>query len=847
VIDVAVVVLTIAGILVPVSFIQPVAERTHLPESVLLALVGIAIGGFSAFLLYTPLTDTFDEVVRPLVNLPFTSETFIIVFLAILLFQAALTIDVREMIEDAAPILMLAVVAVIVAAVGIGFSLSAVAGVPLAVAMLLGSIVATTDPAAVVAIFRELGAPARLVHLVEGESLLNDAAAIVLFTILLEVIVSGHHPDVLAMSTRFSATFFGGVALGAVSARIYAALVTLLDGARTAEVSLTLALPYIVFILGDQVLDVSGVVAVVVAGLSVSVSGRARLSPENWAYLETVWEQIGFLAGSLIFILASILVPKLLGNGVTAEDMLLLGILIVAACGARALVIFAMLPLLSALRLSQRVNNAFKVVITWGGLRGAVTLALALGVTERESLDASTQRFIAVLATGFVLFTLVVNGLTLRPLIRILRLDRLSPLNQALRNRVLAVSLADMRDGVRENAEQYKISRKIERQVEQPYDDRIASITVQTKLEHAITDQDRITVGLAALTNRERQLILEHHGQGTIEPTVIERLLVETGSLLDAAKAGGIEGYTHAAQQTVRYRWLFRVAHFFHRRFGWDHPLRRELSARFETLLMRHLVLEALSQFAQHRLRPLIGDTATARIGGALGVRAESVGQALDALRLQYPDHADALERRFLQQSALLREFSAYRELFDEGLIGRELFDDLRRDLESERRRSRARPPLDLGLNPMQLLRQLDLFKGFTQNELASLARRFRSRLTLPGEVIIRKGERGDSAFYISSGAVEVVLPGRGIRLGCGDVFGEMALLTGNRRLADVVSLGYCKLLVLTKRDFERFLAKHPRARAEIERIAEARRVTNAAQEAQRASETTEAAQDANL
>jgi monovalent cation:H+ antiporter, CPA1 family len=847
VIDVAVVVLTIAAILVPVSFIQPVAERAHLPESVLLALVGTAIGGLSAFLLYTPLTDAFDEVVRPLVNLPFTSETFIIVFLPILLFQTALTIDVREMLDDAAPILMLAVVAVIVAAVGIGFSLSAVAGVPLAVAMLLGSIVATTDPAAVVAIFRELGAPARLVHLVEGESLLNDAAAIVLFTILLEVIAGGQEPGILAMTTRFFVTFFGGVALGAVSARLYAAAVPLLNGARTAEVSLTLALPYTVFILGDQVFDVSGVVAVVVAGLAVSVSGRARLSPENWAYLETVWEQIGFLAGSLIFVFASSLVPKLLSNGVTAQDLLLLGILIGAAFGARALVIFALLPLLSALRLSQRVSNAFKVVITWGGLRGAVTLALALGVTERQSLDAPTQRFIAVLATGFVLFTLVVNGLTLRPLIRLLRLDRLSPLDQALRNRVLAVSLADMRDSVRSMAEQYKISREIQRQVEQPYDDRIASIAIQTKLEEAITDHDRITVGLVALTNRERQLILEHHGQVAIEPAVIERLLVETGNLLDAAKAGGIAGYRHAAQQTVRYRWPFRVAHFLHRHLGWDHPLRRELSARFETLLVRHLVLEALAHFAQDRLRPLIGDSVTTTISGDLATRAESVGQALDALRLQYPDHADALERRFLQQCALLTEFSAYRELFDEGLIGRELFDDLRRGLQSERRRSRARPPLDLGLNTIQLLRQLDLFKGFTPTELTSLARRFRPRLTLPGEIIIRKGERGLSAYYISSGAVEVVLPGQAIRLGCGDVFGEMALLTGNRRLADVVSLGYCQLLVLMKHDFERFLAKHPRARAEIERIAEARRVTNAGAGAPGALEVTEATPDASL
>jgi CPA1 family monovalent cation:H+ antiporter len=259
--------------------------------------------------------------------------------------------------------------------------------------------------------------------------------------------------------------------------------------------------------------------------------------------------------------------------------MVLLGILVVTAFAARAVVIFALLPLLSALRLGQTVSNAFKVVITWGGLRGAVTLALALGVTERQSLDVATQRFVAVLATGFVLFTLVVNGLTLRPLIKILRLDRLSPLNQALRNKVLAVSLADMRDTVRKIAEQYKIDPKVESQVERPYEDRMALIASQSGLEAAITDQDRVTIGLVALTNRERQLILEHHEQSTIEPAVIERILLETDNLLDAAKAGGIVAYWRAAQQTLRYRWLFRVAHFLHRRIGWDQPLRREPQA----------------------------------------------------------------------------------------------------------------------------------------------------------------------------------------------------------------------------------------------------------------------------
>src|SRR5262249_23177997 len=150
-----------------------------------------------------------------------------------------------------------------------------------------------------------------------------------------------------------------------------------------------------------------------------------------------------------------------------------------------------------------------------------------------------------------------------------------------------------------------------------------------------------------------------------------------------------------------------------------------------------------------------------------------------------------------------------------EGLIGRELYDDLRRSLQAERRRSRRQPPLDLGLDTRGLLRRLDLFKGLSDADLKALARLFRPRLALPDELIIRKGERGDSAFFISSGAVEVDLPGHKVRLGRGDIVGEMALLLRQPRQADVVALTYCQLLVLPKADFLRFLRKYPSAREE--------------------------------
>src|SRR5260370_20555643 len=136
-------------------------------------------------------------------------------------------------------------------------------------------------------------------------------------------------------------------------------------------------------------------------------------------------------------------------------------------------------------------------------------------------------------------------------------------------------------------------------------------------------------------------------------------------------------------------------------------------------------------------------------------------------------------------------------------------------------------PPLDLGLRAKELTRHFEMFAGPGARELRRVARLFRTRLLLPDEVVIRKGERGNAMFLISSGAVEVVLPGERVRLGSGDFFGEMALLSGRRRQADVVALGYCRVLVLSAADFRRFLGRYPRAKADVDQIAQTRAHSN--------------------
>jgi CPA1 family monovalent cation:H+ antiporter len=311
-------------------------------------------------------------------------------------------------------------------------------------------------------------------------------------------------------------------------------------------------------------------------------------------------------------------------------------------------------------------------------------------------------------------------------------------------------------------------------------------------------------------------------------------LLRTTNAILDAAKTDGQEGYERAARAILGFPRSFRTANFLHRRLGIQGPLQREISIRFETLLVRRLELASLIRLAGRRLRALLGKATAERLIAIVAARAQATAGALDALRLQYPDHADALERRFLQQSGLRQLISRYNDLYEEGLIGRELFDDLGREHEAGRRLAEANPPLDLGLRTEELLGNFEMFSKLGPAELRDLARRFRPRLLVPDEVVIKTDERGSEMFLISSGAVEVVLPdgGERIRLGSGHFFGEMALLGDRRRQADVIALGYCRVLVLTAAELQRFLRQYPAAKDEIDRVAETRRRENAARAA---------------
>jgi CPA1 family monovalent cation:H+ antiporter len=668
---------------------------------------------------------------------------------------------------------------------------------------------------AVIAIFREVGAPRRLTTLVENESLLNDAAAIVLFSSLLTIAIGQSAPTFSEMAFDIVREFAGGAAFGALAGRLAASVIGRIDRGGPAETTLSVALAYLAYATSDLFLHVSGVVAVVAAGLVFGSISRGRISGRAWGNVTAIWSQLGFWASSLIFVLASTLTPRNLGAA-AAFDLVLLVALLAGAFLARAISLWGIVPLLTR---GRRISNAYKLVILWGGLRGAVTLALVLAVTESETayVPEDIRHLVSVVATGFVLFTLLVQGMTLRPLIHWLRLDQLDPMERRLRDKAMALAEGQILKRLSETAITYGIDVERAEEVQALYQRRLEASSGSDG-EDLLRQQ--LLAALATITQREAQLYVEEQARGMVSRGPATILVRYAGRLLDALKAGGFDGYRIEARAQSRIGRMTRWAALLHRFTGLEQLLASRLAMRAELLLVRQHALQEAIDFTRTRIRALFGDRVAETAENVLQMRANELERSIDALRLQYPDYWEAVSGRYLSRVAVRLELEFYSRMEEERLLPPELIQHMTRELENRLQAFEAIPKLDLRLNVTDLISSVPLFKDLSPGEAEELGKLLVPRLALPGERIVHEGDRGDEMYFIASGAVEVYLPGERVRLGTGDFFGEIALLTRRPRQADVVAIAYTRLLLLRRESFRTFLRTHPNLMHDIRQVA---------------------------
>jgi CPA1 family monovalent cation:H+ antiporter len=501
------------------------ARRISLPYTVALVLVGLSLA------VWFPL------------DIAMTPELILALFVPPLVFEAAFHLDLRLLRDSLVPILMLAVPGVLLTMLCVGGIVALGTELPFSAAAVFGALIAATDPVAVVALFRKLGVPRRLAVAIEGESLFNDGTAIVVFGIAVEAALSGTF-DALGGLANFLQVALGGMAVGLALGWLAAQLMTRLDD-HLISTTLTTLLAYGAYLAAER-LHVSGVLAVVVAGLLAGNEGATGTSPSVKNMIFNLWEFLAFIANSLIFLLIGLEVdlPRLW------ENLWPIAVAVVAVLIGRAAVVYGLSWLASTINRRRPMPLRWQHVLFWGGLRGAISLALALSLPialpQRETLLA--------MAFGVLLFTLMGQGTTIQLLLRRLRLiDRPQPLidREANLGRLLAfqaglrrlehlhregVLLEDMWKALRDDYAQSRS--ELIKQMNQLF------------AEHAELERELLLQARREALQAERGALIDALRRGMISDEVFRELLTDVDQRLEAIELIRLAVRSHPVAQT---------------------------------------------------------------------------------------------------------------------------------------------------------------------------------------------------------------------------------------------------------------------------------------------------------
>ncbi len=513
----------IIELLLIVSIVAIAVRRLRVPYTVALVVVGLLI--------------TFQSPIK----FELTPELILALFVPPLVFEAAFHLNLVELRRNLPSILLLTFPGVILTTFIVGGMLVLGINLTLPIALVFGALIAATDPVSVVALFRTLGVPKRLSVLIEGESLFNDGTAIVLFNLMLAIILTGKFS--LADSVvDFFVVSIGGILVGLVLGWLVAQLISRVDN-YLIETTFTTILAFGSYLVAER-FGFSGVLAVVVAGLVNGNISPQGMSPTSRIVIFNFWEYVAFLANSLVFLLLGLQIN--ISSLLASWQPILWAVLAILV--ARLIMVYGLSWLGN--RFSEPIPFRWQHILNWGGLRGAISLALVLSLPIEIGPERDLLR---VMAYGVVLFTLLVQSTTMAPLIRRLKIITRSEAQveyEIQHARLTALRSADARldrmhnDGLLSSHTWDRLKRSVTGE---------ASILAEKVrgmlLADPVLEAEELETGWREMLRAQRNSLLSLRHDGVISEEIFEQLATE----VDAQLIEGSPPFSEAAEARTQF------------------------------------------------------------------------------------------------------------------------------------------------------------------------------------------------------------------------------------------------------------------------------------------------------
>jgi len=752
--DGVMVVLLVAVALLLGSALRNLTRGSRVPYSAALLVAGLLIGALDRSLVLSGTLPQLHQVLQSLTQLD--PHLVLFLFLPTLIFESAYSLEPHLLKRALPQIALLALpgmlISALLTAVLVRWLLPWDWSWPLA--FLFGALISATDPVAVVALLRDVSSRKRLETLLEGESLFNDGTAIVLFTLCFSILLSVDEAAISVGAIAFELLWT--VALGGAAGWLLGKFVIIAVGRiyndPLVETTLSIACAYLVYFVAEQLLHASGVVAVVVFGLMLAGKGRARFSPEALGFLHHFWSILAHMANTLIFLVVGLLIADRIELFDAQSWGLLLalylGLLLIRGCS-----IVVLMPLLKRLGLGLGRDKA--LVLVWGGLRGAVALALALMLAQHPGVDSRWGEQVLFLTAGIVALTILINGSSMGLLFSRLGLDRLPAGKQAMIDRAEKIIQQQM---------QARLPELKKRSLTQLSDWQLIEHNALAPVTPGIDIDRRSGPARLAASERDvefRRRILEHercsywsqYREGFLGREATSRLIDAVDQALDGTPK------IHPRPQLLRY-WNGSVP------VGWMHrlPFLARLASR---IAYRHLVLgyDMARGFVQAQNASLAQlDTLTDDRHSILRVRAELVANKHETytmllqLKQAFPELARRAELHSAQRTLLIQKRAMVEQLHQQALLdpaeAERMLDQINRSL--QQRHFSAVETEDLP-DPLQLIRDAAWAAELSSESLSQLLAVAEQRIYQPLDMIVEHEEQHRALIIVVRGVVERV------------------------------------------------------------------------------------------